>query len=388
MNFSFTSDQEKLRVEVKEFLLKEAPPESLKSKDDVWTNPDAYNPEFSRKVGKRGWIGLTWPVEYGGGLTYVDRLIVTEEMLSHGAPVVCHWAGDRQIGPAILAYGNEEQKKYFLPKIVAGEIMFCIGMSEPEAGSDVASLKTRAVYKGDHFLVNGQKLWTGGAQVADYCYLFVRTNADAPKHEGISQLLLDLKLPGITVKPLKDQLGESAFCEVFLDNVKVPQTALIGEINCGWQQLAAQLDYERSGLERCMSNRPLFLDFVEYARENGLFNNAVIRHKVAELEIEFEVARLLCYWVASVLTQGRLPNYESTVAKVYGQEYMQRVATTITEILGLHGQLMPGTKWAPLAGRAARRYLFSPGYSLMGGSSEIMRNIIAIRGLGLYSKHS
>jgi alkylation response protein AidB-like acyl-CoA dehydrogenase len=387
MDFVFTPEQEKLRKEVRDFLAKEAPKEALSSRDDSWTNREASDKEFARKVGKKGWIGMTWPKGYGGGgYTYLDRLIVNEEMLTWGAPVASFWTADRQMGPAILAFGTEEQKRFFIPRIMSGDLSFCIGMSEPEAGSDVAAVKTRAVDHGDHFMVNGQKLWTSGGFLADYCYMYVRTNPDVPKHEGISQLIIDLKLPGITIRTLEDQMGEHGFCEVFLEDVRVPKTALVGEIDRGWNQLAAQLDHERAGLERCMSNRPLFLDFVEFAREHGLFKDIRVRSRIAELETEFEIARQLCYRVAWVLTEGRIPNYESSVAKLFGQLYMQKVATTITEVLGLYGQLMPGSKWAPLNGRPARRYLLSPGYGLMGGSTEVLRNIIAMRGLGLPRK--
>lgn len=387
MDFRFTPEQEDLRKEIREFLVKEAPKESLESRDDVWANMEANDREFNRKVGKRGWIGMTWPKEYGGGgRTYIDRLVVNEEMLAWGAPIASYWSADRQMGPSILSFGSEEQKRYFIPRMVKGELSFCIGMSEPEAGSDVAAVQTRAVERDDHFIINGQKLWTGGAHFADYIYLFARTDPDAPKHRGITQLVVDLTLPGITVRPLENQLGSAEFCEVFFDNVRVPKTALIGEVNRGWQQLVSQLDYERSGMERIMSNRPLFLDFIDYAKESGMFKDVLVRHKVADLEVGYEVGRLLCYQVAYALTKGGSPSYEACVAKVYGQEYMQRVATEITEMLGMYGQLMPGSKWAPLAGRPAKRYLFAPGYSLMAGSSEILRNIIAIRGLGLPRK--
>jgi len=384
MNFEFTPEQEKLRGEVRQFLLKEAPAESLKTRDDVWANVDSFDREFARKVGKKGWIGMTWPKEWGGGgYNYIDRIIVNEEMLLYGAPVMAYWTNDRQMGPAILAHGSEEQKREFLPRMIAGEISMCIGMSEPEAGSDLASVQTRAVEKEDCFIISGQKLWTGGAYFSNYIYLVVRTDPNVPKHRGLSEFIVDLKLPGVTVRPVADFEGHHGFNEVFFDEVRVPKTALVGKKNNGWYQIIGHLDYERAGLERCMSNRRLFLDFQDYCKEEGLFKDPLVRHRVAELEVEFQVARLLCYQVAWVLTEGRVPNIEAALAKAYGEVYMKRVAATITQILGLYGQLMPKSKYVPLMGRVAQNYLFSPSYTLMAGSHEIQRSVLATRGLGL-----
>jgi alkylation response protein AidB-like acyl-CoA dehydrogenase len=382
MDFRFTPEQEALREEVRRFLDEELPRESLEIKEDNWVN--GFSPRFSRKLGQRGWIGMTWPPQYGGqGKSYLDRLIVTEELLRRGAPVFAHWLGDRQVGPAILAYGSEEQKREFLPRICRGEIVFCIGMSEPEAGSDLASLQTRAVEEGEDFIINGQKVWTSGAQHADYCYLVARTDPTVAKHRGISEFIVDMKLPGITVRPLEDLTGQYHLHEVFFDNVRVPRTALIGTKNRGWYQIASQLDYERSGIERLMSNYPLFQELLELAREKGWTRNPVVRHKLAELMVEFEVGRLLIYRVAWLLSQGVVPNYEAAMAKFFGTEFEQRLADAITRILGLYGQLLPGSPRALLSGRAARAYLYSPAYTIQGGTSEILRNIVALRGLGL-----
>jgi alkylation response protein AidB-like acyl-CoA dehydrogenase len=384
MNFAFTPEQEEFRQEIQAFLEKELPPGTDRIQEDRWVN--GFSPEFSRKVAQKGWIGLTWPKEYGGQeRSYVDRLILTEEMLRYGAPVNAHWFADRQMGPAILAHGTEEQKQEFLPGIIQGEIVFSIGQSEPEAGSDLVSVKTRAEEKDDHFLINGQKVWTSGAHEAHYMYMIARTDPEAKKHKGISEIIVDLKLPGITINPLKDLTGGVHLNEVFLDNVKVPKKYLVGEKNRGWYQIMSQLDYERSGIERLMSNYPLLRDIASWVKEASLPQSvkAKIRQQLAALEIESEVGKLLCYRIAWMLSTGVVPNYETAMTKFYCTEFEQRVANAATKILGLYGQLMPGSKAVPLSGRAPMNFLYSPAYTLQGGTSQIMRTIVATRGLGL-----
>ncbi len=389
MDFRFTPEQENFRKEVREFLESEKKKGTYETKCDAWIM--GHDPEFSKKVAAKGWIGMTWPKQYGGqGKSYLDRLVLTEELLRYGAPVAAHWFSDRQIGPSIIAFGNEDQKKDFLPRIIKGEVYVGLGMSEPEAGSDLASLKTRAVEEGDHFVVNGQKVWTSGAHSFNYIYCVVRTDPNVPKHKGISEMLIDLSLPGITVRPLIDMTGDRHFNEVFFDNVKVPKSALMGKKNEGWKQILAQLDYERSGMERLMANYPLFEKILDYAKEtkkNGgtLSKDPVIRHRLAELAIEFEVGRLLIYRVAWVLSQHRLPNYEASLAKAWCCEFEQRLAAAAITVLGPFGQLREGSKWAPLNGMAVSSYLISPGYSLQAGTHEILRNMVAMRGLGLPS---
>lgn len=380
MDFALTPEQKAFRAEIRAFLVQEVPPH--RAREDGWIT--GFSPEFSRKLGARGWIGVTWPKQYGGQeKTYLDRVILTEELLRAGAPVAAHWIGDRQIGPALLAYGSEEQKREILPRITKGELVFCLGMSEPGAGSDLASLRTRAVEDGDDFLITGQKIWTSFAHVADYIYLVARTDPHAPKHKGISEFLVDMKTPGVTVRPLVDLTGEHHFNEVFFDNVRVPKRWLIGEKNRGWYQIAAQLDYERSGIERLLSNYPLFRDVVEYARERGLVDDPLVRNQLAQMHVELEVGRFLVYKVAWLLTQGGVPNYEAALAKCYCTEVEQRIAQTVSSILGDYALLLPGSPAARLGGRAAREYLYAPAYTIQGGTSNVLRNIMAIRGLGL-----
>ena len=381
MDFRFTPEQEAFRTEVKAFLQK-ALPEPPAIPEDSWIL--GFDREFSRQLAARGWIGLTWPRAYGGqGKSYLDRLILTEELLRHSAPVAAHWLGDRQMGPSILRYGTAEQKQRFLPGIISGELVFCIGMSEPGAGSDLAGLQTKAEEEGDTFVLNGQKIWTSFAHLADYCYLVARTNTDVPKHKGISEFLVDMKTPGITVKPIVDMTGAHHFNEVFFDNVRIPKDCLVGERDRGWYQIASQLDYERSGIERLMSNYPLMEALTHYVKEHGLNRSEVVRHRLAQLHVEFTMGKFMVYKVAWLLTQGKIPNAESAAAKAWCTEFEQRLAQAASELMGGYGQLMPGSARALLNGRVARAYLYAPAYTIQGGTSAILRNIIAMRGLGL-----
>ncbi len=380
MDFSLSREQEAFRTEIREFLSSEVPADI--SVEDGWIS--GYSPEFSRKLGRQGWIGLTWPKQYGGQeKSYLDRLILTEELLRAGAPVAAHWLGDRQVGPALLAHGSEDQKQEILPQVCKGEIVFCLGMSEPDSGSDLASLRTRAEEEGDHYRLNGQKIWTSFAHVADYAYLVVRTDPDAPKHKGISEFMVDMKTPGIDVRPLIDVTGEHHFNEVFFENVKVPKDRMIGEKDRGWYQIASQLDYERSGIERLLSNYRLFKDAICYAKEQGMTKDPLVRDTLAQLQIELDLGRSMVYKVAWYLTQKIVPNYEAAMAKCFCTEVEQRIAKFVSELLGDYAVLMPDSPHARLAGRAARGYLYAPAYTMQGGTSNILRNIIAIRGLGL-----
>jgi 3-oxocholest-4-en-26-oyl-CoA dehydrogenase alpha subunit len=381
MDFRFTLEQEAFRQDMRAFLKQECP-EPPAIPEDGWII--GFDKAFSQKLGARGWIGLTWPREYGGqGRSYLDRLILTEELLRHGAPVAAHWIGDRQMGPSILRYGTPEQKATLLPGIIAGDLVFCIGMSEPGAGSDLAGLQTRAVPDGDDYILSGQKIWTSFAHLADYCYLVARTNPDVPKHKGISEFIVDMHTPGITVKPIVDMTGAHHFNEVFFEQVRLPKSALVGEQDRGWYQIAAQLDYERSGIERLMSNYPLLQAICDYVKETGLNQRETIRQRLAQLHIEFTMGKFLVYKVAWWLSQGMVPNAAAAAAKAFCTEYEQRLAQTANELLGSYGQLLPGSPHARLGGRAARAYLYAPAYTIQGGTSTILRNIVAMRGLGL-----
>jgi alkylation response protein AidB-like acyl-CoA dehydrogenase len=330
---------------------------------------------------------MTWPKRWGGReRSYLERLIVTEEMLLAGAPVAGHWFGDRQIGPSLLAHGTDEQRRELLPRIIAGDIVFCVGMSEPNAGSDLAGLATRARVVGDEFVVTGQKIWTSFAMHAEYCYLVARTDADAPAHKGISEILVPMGSPGITVRPIKDMVGESHFGEVFFDEVRVPRRWLIGALNRGWYQIMQQLDFERSGVERLLSNFPLWRDVVALARERGLTRDPRLRQEIAAIETALRAGRGMIYNVAAILSSGRVPNHETAVAKTFCTSLEQRIAALAARIAGPAALLLAHSPHAALAGRAARALLYAPAYTIQGGTNDILRNVIAQRGLGLPAK--
>jgi alkylation response protein AidB-like acyl-CoA dehydrogenase len=389
MDFRLSEEQEKFRQEIRDFLEGEIKQGLWEPSCDAWIM--AHDPEFTKRVAKKGWIGLTWPKEYGGqGRSFVDRLILTEEMLRYGAPAACHWFADRQIGGAIVHYGTDEQKKELLPMILRGEAYVGLGMSEPDAGSDLASLKTKATEDGEEFIIDGQKTWTSGGSHMNWIYLVARTDADAPKHKGISEFFFRTDLPGVNVVPIHDITGGVHFNEVFFENVRIPKGSLIGVRNKGFYQILNQLDYERSGMERLMANYPLFDALTKYVKETKrkgqpLSKDPIIRSKVAQLKVELEIGRLHMYRVAMVIDAGRAPNWESSMSKAYGTAFEQRLAGAAIEIMGLYGQLSPESKWAPIKGMAYHSYLSSKGYSLQAGSSEVLKNILALRKLEMPS---
>ena len=389
MDFKFTDAQNTFRKEVADFLQDEISKGLWKPACDAWIQ--GQDPEFTKRVAAKGWIGLSWPKELGGkGLSAVDRMIMTEEMLRYGAPAACHWFADRQIGNAVIHYGTDEQKKEWLPLIMRGEAYVGLGLSEPDAASDLASIKTKATETEDGFIIDGQKVWTSCAKYMNYIYLVARTDPTAPKHRGISEFIFSTKLPGVTLTPTIDITGSEAWCETFLDQVKVPKTALIGEKNKGFYQVAHQLDFERAGLERLMGNFPLYTGLIKYCKEtkrNGqpLCKHSSVRSRLAQLEVEFEVGRLLTYRVALVIDEGRAPNTEASMAKAYSTSFEQHLAMLAMDILGLYGSLVEESKYEVISGMAPASFLASKGYSLQAGTSEILRNIFAQRGLGLPS---
>jgi alkylation response protein AidB-like acyl-CoA dehydrogenase len=290
-------------------------------------------------------------------------------------------------GPTIMVHGTEEQKARFLPPILSGEHIWCQGFSEPEAGSDLANLSTRAVRDGDDYVITGQKIWTSLAQHAHWMNVLARTDPDAPKHKGISYFLLDMSSPGITVRPLVNIAGQADFNEVFFDNVRVPKENLLGEENRGWYLATTTLDFERSNIATTTNLVLMVSDLASWASEHAnepefsLARRPSLRCEIADRAVEAEVARLMSYRVITMQTAGQIPNKESSVAKLYCSELEQRVARTALKALGLHGQLMDGQ--APLDGKVSRMYLYAVALTIGGGTSEIQRNIIAMRGLGM-----
>jgi alkylation response protein AidB-like acyl-CoA dehydrogenase len=387
MDFKFTPEQDKFREEVRSFLDSEIKQGLWEPEIDAWIM--GYDPGFTKRLSAKGWIGLTWPKEFGGsGRSFVDRLILTEELLRSGAPAACHWFADRQIGGAVVKHGTDEQKKEILPKIIKGEMYVGLGMSEPEAGCDLVSLKTKAIMKDGKYVVDGGKTWTSGGKHMNWLYLLARTNPEVPKHKGISEFVIPIDLPGITTGIIKDITGGEHWNEVFFDNVKVDPKYLIGKENGGWGQVMEQLAYERSGMERLMANYPVFDAVIKYVKETEqggrlLSKDPLIRQRLAQIKMEFEIGRIFMYRVALVMDENRSPEWEASMSKAYSTAFEQRLAITALEILGPYGQLKPGSKYAKLSGHALHSYLSSKGYSLQAGSTEILKNILAQRKLGL-----
>jgi len=387
VEFGFASEQENLRGEVHDFLEDEVRRGLWQPQCDAWIQ--GFDPAFTKRVAAKGWIGLTWPRAYGGHeRSYVDRLIVTEEMLRFGAPAALHWFADRQIGGGILRYGNEAQKQEFLPRIMRGEVYVGLGMSEPEAGSDLASLTTRAEVQGDCFIVNGQKTWTSGGSFINYIDLFARTDPQAPKHKGITEFLVPMDLPGISRIPMIDITGPEAWNAICFDNVRVPRACGSGEVNKGFYHVVEELAYERGGMERLMGNSPLYDALRRYVGETKhnsrrLIDDPRVRVSMAALEGEFEVGRLLLYRAASVMDEGRPPTVEASVSKIHGTTFEQRLANLVVTLLGPSGPLQGWSPLSAMRGLPMHSYLASKGYSLQAGSTEVLKNIIAGRALGL-----
>ena len=385
MNFEFSDDEISFRKELQSWLkeeLKDRPQDT--DSDGEW----AFGLEMRKKLADKGWLTMAWPEEYGGqGVSHMMQVVFAEEMSYHRAPGRDVF-GTRMMAPTLMIHGTEEQKKEFLPPVSKGEVQWCQGYSEPESGSDLASLQTRAVEDGDDFIINGTKIGTSSAHRADHIMVLTRTDPDAPKHRGISFLLCDMNTPGLTVNPIINMAGDHGFNMVTFDNVRVPKKNLVGEQNRGWYVGATLLDFERSGVDYSAGGRRVLEELTDYAKnssQNGslISNNPLLRTRLANLAIEVEVSRLISYNIAWMQGEGLVPNKESSMGKVVGTELQQHLSETGMQMLGLHGQLEPGSKYAPLDGRIEHMHLTNVSETIQAGTSEIQRNIIATRGLGL-----
>ncbi len=333
--------------------------------NDSWIN--GYSDDFAKEMAALGWIGLTWPTEFGGGgRPAIDRLIIGEELISAGAPIAAMWFADRQMGPALIAFGRPDQQAEFLPGILAGETTWCIGMSEPEAGSDLANLKTSARRDGDEWVINGQKIWTSFAAVADYCYCICRTASEGPPHAGISEIIVPMSSPGIEVRPITDMTTNRHFCEVFFTDVRVPAANLVGVEGNAFKQTMRQLEHERGGIDRLVSNHALY----RLAGERADRADPLVRQEIAALESGYRIGRILV--VREVLKQA--PAGFSAATKCFCTEHEQRVADFVARVFGAEAML-----WNDLS----RGVVYAPGYTIMGGTSNVMRNILGERVLGL-----
>jgi len=372
---SIGSDFDTLRQEVRDFLAQELgdyPPE-LRARS--WNGFDA---DFSRKIGDRGWVGMTLPTAYGGhGRSPLERYVVMEEMLAAGAPVAAHWIADRQSAPLILAKGTEAQKREILPRIAAGTCCFCIGMSEPDSGSDLAATRTTATPEGSGYRVNGTKLWTTFAHKADYMILFCRTGKSEERHGGMSQFLVDLKqIKGITIRPVIDMAGEHHFNEVIFDDVLLSGDALIGALGGGWDQVMSELAFERSGPERFLSSFALIEQLVAQVRHDPTEQQEI---EIGRLAAHLMVLRQMSRSVAGMLDRGQNPLLQATIVKDLGAIYEQDVPRLARSLLSRPSQSASADSYTAVL---AYTVLNVPSFSLRGGTREILRGIIA-RGLGL-----
>jgi len=394
MEFHDTPEEAAFRSEVSAFIEQHLPSD--------WTAPvggpaaiydDPERQEFMKSWRKslaaRGWIAPHWPKEYGGaGMTPGEQFIFNEEMAKHRAPAE-GGMGVQMIGPTLILYGTGEQKKEHLPGITSGEVTWCQGYSEPGAGSDLASLQTRAIRDGDDYVVNGQKIWSSGAHRANWMFLLARTDPDAPKHRGISMLLMPMNSPGISVQPLIDMAGEHIFNQEYFDNVRVPAKNRVGEENRGWYVGATLLDFERSNIGASINLRNTVSDITTFAREASKAANGTarladsIRNELADRAVEAEVAKLFSYRIISLQKHGQVPNHEASVNKMFRSETDQRIASTGMKLIGMYGNAYKDPRFAPLKSRIPAMYLRSVASTIAAGTSEVQRNVIATRGLGL-----
>jgi len=371
------AEDEALRAEVRAFLAEAVKDLPAHVRARSW---GGYDAAFSRKLGARGWIGVTLPPEYGGGgRSAFTRYVLVEEFLACGAPVGSHWIADRQSGPLILKYGTEAQKQHYLPRICRGEAFFCIGMSEPNAGSDLASVKTRAEPDADGFVLNGQKIWTTNAHHCHYMIALVRTSGTAQdRHKGLSQVIVDLTLPGVTVRPITDLSGDSHFCEVFFDNVRLAPDALIGQEGQGWEQVTAELAFERSGPERLFSSIVLFDEWLAWLRTPEGRSESAVR-LAGRIFTELAPLRAMSVSIQAKLTRGESPIVEAALVKELGTTLEQFIPAAIAD--DLFGR---DSAEVPLELLRTLNYVteVAPSFSLRGGTRDILRGMIA-RGLGL-----
>ncbi len=393
MEFRFTAKQEELRREIRAFLAEALPDDFEESPVGTEWSGDAEEHaialEFNKRLSEHGWLTAHWPKDYGGlSLSIMEQVVLREEIGYRRAPIL-NANGLNMLGPILMLYGTEEQKARHLPGIAKADVMWAQGYSEPNAGSDLASLQMRAVRDGDEYVLNGTKIWTGHGLNADWIFVLARTAPEAPKHKGISFFLVPMDSPGVTVIPLRSMTNYIHFCQEYFEDVRIPRENLVGEENQGWYIGAALLDFERSGIGGASGMRRTLHDLIAFVREthaSGKLDGRrreLLRGKIAERWLEVEVGRNLAYRIASIQEAGDVPNYEASIGKVFSSELGTRLGYTGFQALQLYGQLYEGSKYAKLRARfalATQTYLTT---TIGGGTSEIQRNIIATRGLGL-----
>ena len=385
MRFTFAPDVENFRNEVRDFIAKELPPIDDRPDGGIPGNSSEYRAfvvDFQRKLAQRKWLAMAWPEEYGGaGANHMFQLVYNEEMSYAAAPTFN--MGVAWVGPSLMLYGTDEQKENFIPRITNMDDWWCTLYSEPGSGSDLASLQTRAVRDGDDYVINGQKIWTSGGHHADWGWLAARTDADAPKHKGITMFLLDMKTQGVNVRPLVNMSDKHEFNEIFFEDVRIPAKNVVGEVNRGWYHMAVALDFERSSIQLSGNGQRQIDELIKLANDRPELTSARpgIRLEIADRQIELTVARLMAYQIADMQARGEVPNKEASVSKNFGSELGQRIGITRMKLLGMLGQLEDESPYKVMD--AASAYTSGVSATIAGGTSEINRNVIATRGLGL-----
>ena len=385
MDFRFTPEQDEFRSEVSEFIRTELSRRVLEGEPPYSDENFEDTMAFRRKLGQKKWIGIGWPEEYGGlGASSIMQMIFHEEMIYHNGPLDPQ---AYQVGPAIIGHGSDYLRKKFLSGTADQSIFWAQGFSEPNAGSDLAGLQTRAVRDGDDYVINGQKIWTSMAHKADWVHTLTRTDPDAPKHRGISYFLVDMKSPGIEIRPIVDMTNEHHFNEVYFNNVRVPKENMIGEENQGWYVAMTTLGNERSGIRDVSRARQVIDTLVETVREGGgaggIRKDPVAMHKLADLVVRVNVSRMMSYHVGWMDEAGIPVSREGPQAKVFGTELQRRAAEVSMEILGLFSQTEGDGRRSLAAGFFPYSFKETVQAVISAGSSEINRNVIATRGLGL-----
>ena len=372
-----TNDLSNLRKEVRNFITKSLIDKEFEPSADAWVF--SASPEFSKKLGSMGWLGMSFPKKYGGNeRTALERYVVTEELLASGAPVAAHWIADRQSGSQILRYGSEEQKKSIIPKITSGECFFAIGMSEPDSGSDLASVKTKATKIKNGWNLEGRKIWSTGAHLSNYMIVLARTSPASEKnrHEGLSQFLVDLSLPNVSVKGIPDMTGQRHFNETLFDNVILSEDALLGVEGKGWSQVVGELALERSGPERFLSHFTLLESFINEFKDILIKSGSKL---IGKLIAELQTLRRMSFSIASMLQNGESPETQAAFVKELGNKFEKMMVETLREF----SNIIPLYEWpSQLQNLFEDATLRIPSNSLRGGTTEIMRGIIA-RQLGL-----
>ena len=385
MDFLFSTEDKKFEKEVDEFI-DSAVTEEIVNEVESGLGFGPHSWEFLQKIGAKGWLTPTWPKQCGGlEASHLRRLIILDRLAYHRCPSLL--VGVSIVGPTLMAFGTNEQKERFLLPIARAEIEVSLGYTEPDAGSDLASLRTKAVRDGESYIVNGQKMFNTRVHYSNYHWLLVRTDPDAPKHKGLSLFILDLKSPGITVTPIWCIDGHRTNM-VYLDDVRIPKNCLVGEENQGWRVATYALEYERIMFGVVGAYKRLFEELIAYTkvtRRNGKFlaEDPLIRQKLAQLAIELSVVRVLGYRTAWMLDNNKRSTYESIVLKIFNTEFSKRLANTGMQILGPYGPIRKGSKWAQLRGAVELEYRACLFKTIGAGSTEVLKTAIAQRGLGL-----